>query len=61
LHKGDAVMMVATEGSTSTPSTAINLLSGVDPILRAAPNGSEAMMMTPWSLGGGMPGGDAGN
>jgi Domain of unknown function (DUF5666) len=61
LHKGDAVMMVATEGSLSTPSTAINLLSGVEPILRAAPNGSEAMMMTPWSLGGGMPGGDAGN
>jgi hypothetical protein len=61
LHKGEAVMMVATEGSPSTPSTAINLLSGVDPILRAAPNGSEAMMMTPWSLGGGMPGGDAGN
>lgn len=61
LHKGDAVMMVATEGSPSTPSTAIYLLSGVDPILRAAPNGSEAMMMTPWSLGGGAPGGDAGN
>lgn len=61
LHKGDAVMMVATEGSSSTPSTAINLLSGVEPILRAAPNGGEAMMMTPWSLGGGMPGGDAGN
>jgi hypothetical protein len=61
LHKGDAVMMVATEGSPSTPSTAIYLLSGVEPILRAAPNGSEAMMMTPWSLGGGMPGGDAGN
>ena len=61
LHKGEAVMMVATEGSPSSPSTAINLLSGVEPILRAAPNGSEAMMMSPWSLGGGMPGGDAGN
>lgn len=61
LHKGEAVMMVATEGSPATPSIAINLLSGVDPILRAAPNGGEAMMMTPWSLGGGAPGGDAGN
>jgi hypothetical protein len=61
LHKGDAVMMVATEGSPSTPSTAINLLSGVEPILRAAPNGSEAMMMTPWSLGGMPAGGDAGS
>jgi Domain of unknown function (DUF5666) len=61
LHKGDAVMMVATEGSASTPSTAINLLSGVEPILRAAPNGSEAMMMSPWSLGGMPAGGDAGS
>jgi hypothetical protein len=61
LHKGDAVMMVATEGSESAPSTAINLLSGVEPILRAAPNGSEAMMMTPWSLGGMPGGGDAGS
>ena len=61
LHKGDAVMMVATEGSPSAPSTAINLVSGVEPLLRAAPNGSEAMMMTPWSLGGGPAGGDVGN
>ncbi len=61
LHKGDVVMMVATEGSPSTPSTAINLVSGVEPLLRAAPNGSEAMMMTPWSLGGAPGGGDAGN
>lgn len=61
LHKGDAVMMVATEGSPSTPSTAITLLSGVDAILRAAPNGSDAMMMTPWSLGGVPGGADAGS
>ena len=61
LHKGDAVMMVATEGSAAAPSTAINLLSGVEPILRAAPNGGEAMMMTPWSLGGMPAGADAGN
>jgi len=60
LHKGDAVMMVATQGSASGASTAITLLSGVEPILQAAPNGSQAMMLTPWSLGG-APGGDAGN
>jgi uncharacterized protein DUF5666 len=54
LHKGDAVMIVATQDST-----AITLLSGVEPILQAAPSGSEAMMLTPWSLGGGAPGGDA--
>ena len=59
LHKGDAVMLVTTEGSPGSAGTAITLLSGVEPILRAAPNGSQAMMLTPWSLGGGM-GGDAG-
>lgn len=60
LHKGDAVMVVATQGSSSNPSTAITLLTGVEPILTAAPNASQAMMLTPWSLGG-APGGDAGN
>jgi hypothetical protein len=60
LHKGDAIMLVTTQGTASTPSTAITLLSGVEPILRAAPNPSQAMMLTPWSLGG-APGGDAGN
>jgi hypothetical protein len=57
LHKGDAILVVATEGSGAS-STAITLLSGVEPILQAAPNGSQAMMLTPWSLGG-APGGDA--
>jgi len=60
LHKGDAIMVVATQGSPSNASTAITLLSGVEPILQAAPNGSQAMMLTPWSLGG-APGGDAGS
>jgi len=59
LKKGAAVMIVATEGSPSSPSTVITLLSGVDPILQAAPSGSQAMMLTPWSLGG-APGGDTG-
>jgi hypothetical protein len=57
LHKGDAVLIVATEGSDSG-ATAITLLSGVEPILQAAPSASQAMMLTPWSLGG-APGGDA--
>lgn len=61
LHKGDAVMIVTTQGSAASPGTAITLLSGVEPILQAAPSGSQAMMLTPWSLGGGMPGGDAGS
>jgi co-chaperonin GroES (HSP10) len=58
LQKGDAVVILATEGSASSAPTAITLLSGVEPILQAAPNGSQAMMLAPWSLGG-APGGDA--
>ena len=58
LHKGDAVMIVATEGTPTARATAITLLSGVEPILQAAPNGSQAMMMSPWSLGA-TAGGDA--
>jgi len=58
LQKGDAVVILATEGTPSTARTAITLLSGVEPILQAAPNASQAMMLTPWSLGG-APGGDA--
>jgi co-chaperonin GroES (HSP10) len=58
LHKGDAVMIVATEGSSVSAGTAITLLSGVEPILEAAPSGSQAMMLAPWSLGG-APTGDA--
>jgi len=60
LHKGDAVLVVATEGSASSAPTAITLVSGVEPILQAAPSGSQAMMLAPWNLGGG-PGGDAGS
>jgi hypothetical protein len=64
LHKGDAVMIVATQGASSNGNssndgTAITLLTGVEPILQAAPNGSQAMMLSPWSLGG--PSGDAQN
>lgn len=58
LQKGDAVVVLATEGSSSVPKTAITLLSGVEPILRAAPSASDAMMLSPWTLGG-APGGDA--
>ena len=58
LHKGDAVLIVTTEGTASSGGTAITLLSGVEPILQAAPSGGQAMMLAPWSLGG-APGGDA--
>jgi len=59
LHKGDAIAVLSTEGTPSGGSTVIKLFSGVEPILQAAPNGSQAMMLAPWSLGG-APGGDAG-
>ena len=59
LQKGDAVIILATEGTATSPHTAITLLSGVEPILQAAPSASQAMMLTPWALGGGAPGGDA--
>jgi hypothetical protein len=50
--KDEAVMIVATEGTTSGQATAITLLGGVEPILAAAPAGSQAVTLSPWSLGG---------
>ncbi len=52
LHKGDAVVILATEGTPTTASTVITLVGGVEPILRAAPSASDAMTLAPWSLGG---------
>lgn len=59
LKKGDAVIILATEGTPDGGRTAITLLSGVEPILQAAPSASQAMMLSPWSLGGGAPGSDS--
>jgi len=55
LQKGDAVMIVATEGGPNSPSTAITLLAGVEPILEASPKSSASTILSPWSLstGGG--------
>jgi hypothetical protein len=54
LQKGDAVMVVTTQGTATTEPTAITLLSGVEPILSASPNGTRAaMLLSPWNLGGG--------
>ncbi len=60
LQKGDAVMIVATEGSASAKITAITLLSGVEPILEASPKGAPSTILSPWSLSG-APGGDSGS
>ena len=52
LQKGDAVMLVATEGSPSAPSTVITLLGGVEAILQASPAGGVSTILSPWSLTG---------
>ncbi len=52
-QKGDAVMIVSTEGTDSGAVTAITLLGGVEPILAATPKGGQPMTLSPWSLGGG--------
>jgi len=53
LQKGDVVMVVSTAGDASGTVNAITLLAGVEPILTAAPNATQAMMLSPWSLGSG--------
>ena len=55
LHKGDAVMIVASEATLdATTVTAVTVLTGVDPILTANPNGGMDLSM---SVGGGGGGG----
>lgn len=55
-HTGDAVMIVAEQTSADSSNlTAITLLAGVEPILAAAPSGSSAMTLSPWSVGTGSP------
>jgi hypothetical protein len=58
LKKGDAVMIVATQGTDSGGVTAITLLSGVEPILTASPSASQALFSGSWTLGA--PGGGGG-
>jgi len=49
--KGEAVMIVSTQGKDPGEVTAIMLVGGVEPILQASPEGSEPMTLSPWSLG----------
>lgn len=54
LQKGDAVMIVTTQGVTGQEVTALTLLSGVEPILTAAPTQATAAgLLSGWSMGGG--------
>jgi hypothetical protein len=58
LLKGEAVMIVSTEGSAGQLPTAVTLLGGVEPILSANPGGrGTESLLTPWSLAT-APGGD---
>jgi Domain of unknown function (DUF5666) len=52
LHKGDAVMIVATEGTPGS-ATAVTLVAGVEPILTASPSASQSMFSASWNVGGG--------
>jgi hypothetical protein len=53
LQKGDAVMIVATEGGATGISTVITLLGGVEAILEASPKSSPSTILSPWSLSSG--------
>lgn len=61
LHKGDAVMVVASKGSNGNPGTALTLLSGVAPMFRASRKASQSMFSSSWSLGGGQSAGNSGS
>lgn len=51
LRKEDAVMIVSTPGAGGSEVAAITLLSGVEPILTAAPNASgAAALLNGWNL-----------
>jgi hypothetical protein len=54
LQKGDAVMIVTTEGTQESGVTAITLLAGVEPLLQAS---GASTILTPWTMSG-APGGD---
>ncbi|MHB1937864.1 MAG: hypothetical protein ACYCOR_14925 [Acidobacteriaceae bacterium] len=62
LHHGDAVMIVATQGSPGS-LTVCTLLDGVGPILNASPSAGQNLFSASWNLGGqgGGAGGGGGN
>ncbi len=50
LRKNDLVMVVASAGADSQLG-AVTVITGIEPLLRASPNGSAAMLSN-WSMGG---------
>lgn len=59
LKPGEPLIVVSTEGAKPSEVTAIAVLSGVEPILRARPKGSKQVALGPWNMstGGGGGGG----
>ncbi len=55
LHKGDAVMIVASGPEAKQP-VAITVIAGVEPLLQASPEASAGLFSASWNLGGGAPG-----
>jgi hypothetical protein len=53
LKKGDAIMVLTTEGQAPGEATAVTLLAGVEPLLQASPNASQSVLSASWNLGGG--------
>jgi len=61
LKPGEPLIVVSTEGAKPSQVTAIAVLSGVEPILRARPKGSKEVALGPWNMSvGGGGGGDTG-
>jgi transcription antitermination factor NusG len=53
LKKGDAIMVLTTEGQAPGEATAVTLLAGVEPLLQASPSASQSVLSASWNLGGG--------
>lgn len=59
LQKGEALMIVSTQGTDAAPVNAITLLAGVEPVLTASSNASSAAtLLSGWNMSASM--GDAG-
>jgi hypothetical protein len=49
-QKGDAVILISTEGTVASVVTAITMVGGVEPML-TAPGGTKVITLSPWSIG----------
>jgi hypothetical protein len=53
LKKGDALLLLTTEGTVNGPVTAITVLAGVEPLLRAGSGASQNMLLSSWNMDSG--------